>query len=229
MMSILSIDIHSHAMPGIDDGSRSPVETIAMARGLAELGVTRLYLTPHQYKLGNRLTLVDVQRRTDEVWRVLARADVTLEVCRGAEYFYGEDLLDAISRGEELITFQHEGAEHLLVELPMQQPAIGVRRVGAALVQRGIRPVLAHPERTQGLAHEYERIAGWLDAGWTLQLNLLSLIGRHGAYAERLAHRLLADDAYAFVGSDIHRPAEIAGVREAHAAYRSLTEGVPQP
>lgn len=228
-MSLLEIDTHAHVMPGVDDGSRGPVETIAMARGLAELGVTRLYLTPHQYKLGNRLTLVDVQRRTDEVWRILARAGVSLEVRRGAEYFYGEELLEAVAGGEELITFEHDGAAHLLVELPMHQPVVGVRRVGAALAQREIRPVLAHPERTEGLEREYERIAGWLDAGWTLQLNLLSLIGRHGGHATRLARRLLADDAYAFVGSDIHRPAEIAGVREAHAAYRSLTEGVPQP
>jgi tyrosine-protein phosphatase YwqE len=229
MMGVLSVDIHSHVMPGVDDGSRGPVETIAMARGLAELGVTRLYLTPHQYKLGNRLTLVDVRRRTNEVARLLAEAEVGLDVRRGAEYFYGEDLLDAIAAGAELITFEHDGAEHLLVELPTHQPVIGVRRVGAALVQRGIRPVLAHPERTQGLEREYERVAGWREAGWGLQLNLLSLAGRHGPSAERLARRLLADDAYEFVGSDIHRPAEIAGVREAHAAYRSLTEGVPQP
>jgi tyrosine-protein phosphatase YwqE len=228
-MSLLANDIHSHVMPGIDDGSRGPVETVAMARGLAELGVTRLHLTPHQFKLGNRLTLEDVARRTDEVARLLADAGVELEVRRGAEYFYGEELLDAIAGGAELITFEHDGAEHLLVELPMHQPAIGVRRVGAALAQRGIRPVLAHPERTQGLEHEYERIATWLDAGWALQLNLLSLTGRHGGHAARLARRLLADDAYAFTGSDIHRPAEVAGVREAHAAFRSITEGVPQP
>jgi tyrosine-protein phosphatase YwqE len=226
---MLATDIHSHAMPGVDDGSRSPVETVAIASGLAELGVERLYLTPHQYKLGNEFTLVEVQKRTDDVWRILARAGVSIEVRRGAEYFYGEQLLDAIAGGVDLITFEHDGEDCLLVELPMNQPAIGVRRVGQALEQRDIRPVMAHPERTAGLEHEYGRVEGWLDAGWRLQLNLLSLVGRHGAAAQRLAHALLQDEAYAFVGSDIHRPAELGWVREAHAAYRSLTEGVPQP
>ena len=223
---MLESDIHSHLMPGVDDGSRSPVETIAMARGLVELGVKRVFLTPHQYKLGNRLELVDVQRRTDEVWRILARADVSLEVRRGAEYYYGEELLDALASGEDLITFRWEDTECLLVELPMNQPAVGIRRVGEALVRRGIQPVMAHPERTSGLAREYERVESWLEAGWRLQLNLLSLVGRHGTQAADLAYALLEDGAYDFVGSDLHRPAELAWLRQAHDAYRQTVKGV---
>ena len=226
---MLKADIHSHVMPGVDDGSRSPVETIAMAQGLVELGVETLYLTPHQYKLGNDFTLVDVQKRTDDVWRILARAGVTLEVKRGAEYYYGETLLDAIAAGVDLITFEADGDDCLLVELPMHQPAIGVRRVGDALQRRGIRPVMAHPERTSGLSREPERIDRWLDSGWRLQLNLLSLVGRHGGEAEELGRELLELGAYDFVGSDLHRPAELDWLRSAHEAYRTVTEGVTQP
>jgi protein-tyrosine phosphatase len=223
---VLSTDFHTHLMPGVDDGSRSPVETIAMARGLQELGVERVYLTPHQYKLDNHLELLDVQRNTDEVWRVLARADVELEVCRGAEYYYGEELLDALAGGAELITFAWDGEECLLVELPMTQPVVGVGRVGEALVRRGVRPVMAHPERTSGLDREFERVERWRDAGWRMQLNLLSLVGRHGREAEDLAHLLLEDGFYDCVGSDLHRPAELEWLRQAHDAFRAVTEGV---
>jgi protein-tyrosine phosphatase len=213
-------------MPGIDDGSRSPVETIAMARGLKELGVERVYLTPHQFKLSNRLELLEVQRNTDEVWRILARAEVEIEVCRGAEYYYGEDLLDALAGDAELITFTWDGEECLLVELPMNQPAVGVRRIADVLLRRGVRPVMAHPERTTGLSREFERVERWRDAGWRLQLNLLSLVGRHGAQAEDLAHLMLDEGLYDCVGSDLHRPTELNWLRQAHDAFRAITEGV---
>jgi protein-tyrosine phosphatase len=219
---MLTKDVHSHLMPGVDDGSKSPVETVAMARGLADLGVGTVYLTPHQFRLGNRFDVLELKRRTDEVWRLLARAAVPLEVRCGAEHYYGEELLDAVTNGVELVTFDWDGEECLLVELPLHQPAVGVCQVGQALVRRGIRPVLAHPERTAGISRDWGRVRGWRDAGWRFQLNLLSLVGRHGPEAEDVSRSLLAEGLYDFTGSDLHRPAELGWLREAHAAFRSL-------
>jgi len=228
-MTMLRTDLHSHLLPGVDDGSRSPVETIVMAKGLVELGVERVYLTPHNFKLDNRLSPLAVRSAADETWRMLARAGVPIEVRPGAEYYYGEDLLDALAGGEELIVLDVDGDPHLLVELPLHQRAIGVRRVGEAIRRRGITPVLAHPERTAGVLREIDRVRDWVGAGWNLQLNLPSLLGRYGGAAREAAHILLGEGLYAFAGSDLHRPAELDGLRHAHAAFRELTEGVPQP
>jgi protein-tyrosine phosphatase len=219
---MLSIDVHSHLMPGVDDGSQSPVETVAMARGLADLAVKRVYLTPHQFKLGNSFEPLELDRRTGEVARLLEGAHVPIEVRRGAEHYYGVELLDAISSGAELATFDREGERCLLVELPLNQPAVGVRRVGEALAARGILPVLAHPERTAGLSRDPGRARGWRDAGWRFQLNLLSLVGRHGPEAREVSRVLLMDGLYDFVGSDLHRPAELDSLRAAHDAFRAL-------
>ncbi|MFI5402572.1 MAG: CpsB/CapC family capsule biosynthesis tyrosine phosphatase, partial [Planctomycetota bacterium] len=149
---MLDHDFHSHLMPGVDDGSKSPVETVAMARGLVEIGVKRVTLTPHQFRLGNSFSAAELQRRTEEVTRLLEGAGVPLEVRCGAEHFYGEELLDAVGGRGELVPFDRDGLSHLLVELPLNQPAVGVRRFGEALVRRGLKPVLAHPERTAGLS-----------------------------------------------------------------------------
>ncbi|MDH3591645.1 MAG: hypothetical protein OER88_07195, partial [Planctomycetota bacterium] len=178
---------------------------------------------------GNRLSVPELQKRVDDVWRILARANVSIEVCRGAEHYYGEPLLDAVLGGDELVTFRWDDDVCLLIELPMDQPAFGVRRVAAALQRRDVVPVMAHPERCSLLAREYERIHGWREAGWRFQLNLLSVVGRHGRTAQRLAHRILDDGFYDCVGSDIHRPAQLEWVREAHDAFRSITTGVAQP
>jgi len=220
---MLAADIHSHLMPGVDDGSRSPVETVAMARGLSELGVRRVYLTPHQFRLGNSFEAGELRRRTDDVARLLAGAGIPLEVRCGAEHYYGEELLDAVRGRGELVPFDWEGESCLLVELPLHQPAVGVRRVGEALLKRGIRPVLAHPERTAGLSRDYDRARGWREAGWRFQLNLLSLVGRHGPEAEEISKALLGEGLYDFAGSDLHRPAELRHLREAHDAFRALS------
>jgi tyrosine-protein phosphatase YwqE len=220
---MLTTDFHSHLMPGVDDGSRSPVETVAMARGLSELGVSRVYLTPHQFRLGNSFTAEELARRTDEVARLLAGAGIPLEVRCGAEHYYGEELLDAVGGRGELVPFELEEEPCLLVELPLHQPAVGVRRMGEALLRRGIRPVLAHPERTAGLSRDHDRARGWREAGWRFQLNLLSLVGRHGPEAEHLARLFLAEGLYDFAGSDLHRPSELAHLREAHHAFRALS------
>lgn len=220
---MLATDFHSHLMPGVDDGSRSPFETVAMARGLLEIGVTRVYLTPHQFRLGNSFRAEELARRTEEVARLLAEAGAPLEVRSGAEHYYGEELLDAVGGRGELVPFEHEGESCLLVELPLHQPAVGVRRVGEALARRGIRPVLAHPERTGGLSRDPDRARGWRDAGWAFQLNLLSLVGRHGPEAEHLSRIFLGEGLYDFTGSDMHRPSDLPALREAHRAFRALS------
>ncbi len=219
---MLFTDIHSHLMPGVDDGSRSPVETVAMARGLKELGVACVYLTPHQFRLGNSFAAAELKRRTEEVARLLAGADISLEVRCSAEHYYGEELLDAVGGRRDLVPFDRDGESHLLVELPLHQPAVGVRRIGEALLKRGVRPVLAHPERTAGISRDYGRARGWREAGWRFQLNLLSLVGRHGPEAEEVSKAFLADGLYDFTGSDLHRPAELRPLREAHDAFRAL-------
>jgi protein-tyrosine phosphatase len=220
---MLATDFHSHLMPGVDDGSRSPVETVAMARGLSELGVTRVYLTPHQFRLGNRFSAAELDRRTQEVVRLLAGAGVPIEVRCSAEHYYGEELLDAVGGRGDIVPFEWEDESCLLVELPLNQPAVGVRRVGEALVRRGIRPVLAHPERVAGLSRDRDRARGWREAGWRFQLNLLSLVGRHGPEAEHLSRRFLAEGLYDLTGSDLHRPSELLHLRDAHRAFREFS------
>jgi len=226
---VLATDLHSHLIPGVDDGSRGAVETIAMARGLQAMGVTRLHLTPHQFRMGNDFTLTDLRRHVDETHRLLTRAEIRLELVRSAEYYYGERFVDALASGEELATFQEGGETCVLVELPLQQPAVGVRRVADALARRGIRPVMAHPERVTGLAADRERLDAWRDAGWRFQLNLLSLTGHHGRRAEELGHAFLAEGVYDFLGSDLHRPAQLEPLRRAReiAAEHLASEARP--
>jgi len=214
-VTTLETDYFTHLSPALGDGSRGAVETVAMARGLADLGVRRLHLTPPQYRGGKAIDLVELRRQTDAVWRLLARAEVPLEVVRGAEYPYGERLVDAVVAAEELVTFEHDGERCLLVSLLPHAPAIGVGRFGRALRRRGIRPVLAQPECIDAPV----RLDEWRDAGWRFLLALPALVGRYGGRVEDRAHAYLDAGLYELAGSDLRRPSDLEALREAHAAF----------
>ena len=218
----LGVDFHTHLIPEVDDGSRGAVETIAMAKGLVELGVRRIHLTPHLFRDDNEFTPAELARRTEGVNDLLAYSGIDVEVVAGAEYFYGERLFRALQAGEELIRFEHEGLGLVLIELPHGRPAAGVRRLAQALERRGISPVMAHPERYAADGAGLDRLLAWRGAGWLFQLNLRSLVGDYGARARAMATQLLAQQQYDFAGSDLHRPWELDCLRQAYRAVRDL-------
>lgn len=223
---MLASDVHSHLMPEIDDGSRTRAETLIMAKGLARLGVKRLHLTPHQFRFGNDLTPTEVRDRAGEVEGWFEEEGIALEIHAAAEYLYGERFLDALEDGEELLTWslpgEVGGESRILVETPLRQPVIGVSRVPAMLAGRGIRPVLAHPERVVSVQQDLGRLDRWVEAGWELQLDLLSLVGSYGRNAKQLARSLLKEGRYRVAGSDLHRPVQLRDLEKAHDVFRRL-------
>ncbi len=223
---MLHTDIHCHLLPGLDHGSRNRSETLIMAKALARLGVRRVHVTPHQFRFGNDLDPADVRARTVELQGWLDDAQVPLQVHPGAEHYYGERLLEAVDGGEELLTWpavSEEGiGEYVLVELPLRDPVVGVSGLARRLAKRGIRAVMAHPERMLSVQHTPARVDAWINSGWRLQLDLLSLTGAYGRDSKRISRWLLERGSYAFTGSDLHRPMEIPALGKAHEVFRLM-------
>lgn len=221
-MEILETDLHAHLAPGVDDGSRSPMETVALLRGLRGLGVRRVHVTPHQFRFGNDFTVAELRGLAADVGALAERAGIAIETAAGAEYYCGPRFLRALEEGEELLTFAWSGERAVLVEFPLAQPAVGVEQIAAVLLHRGVRPVMAHPERFDPQLVGRGRLADWSAAGWRFQLNLLSLEGHHGESAREAAVGLLHEGAVAAVGSDLHRPSELGLLGRAHDRFRRL-------
>lgn len=220
---ILDHDLHCHLLPAVDDGSRTPSESLAMARGLAALGVKRLHVTPHQFRFGLRWEAEELQRSVQATAETLAREGVTLTLVPGAEHAFGEDLLAALQSGQGCLPMAlpgEPGRQGLLVELPLRDPAVGVETVARLVTARGWTPVLAHPERVTSVIDQPERVEGWQAAGWELQLDLLALSGTYGPAVERTALTLLARDDYRWVGSDLHRVGQLSDLAQAHERLR---------
>jgi protein-tyrosine phosphatase len=195
------VDLHCHLLWDLDDGCRSPAETLEAARALAEAGFTDVAATPHvQLRYGGGDPAA-VRARLGEARALLARYEIPLALHPG-----GENIVDDGFDARELRALGDPG-RYALVEVPFLEAVPALGEVVASIMARGVRPILAHPERCT----EFEpdgRAEDLVAQGALLQLNLGALTGRHGPRARRLAERFLDGGLYAVIGSDLHAPDE---------------------
>lgn len=200
------IDIHCHILPGVDDGSQSWEESMAIAQVESDGGTRAFITTPHVLETPDidrvqlfRTKLGELQDRLDE-------AGLPVKLYPGVELYPFWTALDAIDQGAELGLGPNQ--KYVLVDTPFNQFPHDFESFLFGLQSRGKTPILAHPERSAVFAVEPGRMLEFARKGMALQVNAGSLRGRYGpvakAFAERLLERRLAD----LVASDIHHPGE---------------------
>lgn len=167
------IDLHNHLLPGVDDGSRSVEQSVAVLRAFAAKGVTDVCLTPHftASKLGSGIPAA--HDTTFAALRAAAPADVALH--RG-----GELMLDRpTAESEELLRrISLNGTRYLLVEFPRMVAVQAVHQALTHVVARGFVPVLAHPERYACCSPEAAR--WWKTTGAVMQVDATTLLAARG-------------------------------------------------
>lgn len=210
------IDLHSHILPGLDDGSRTVEDARALARRAAEDGVTAIAATPHVRS--------DYPTRPEEMEHGVSRLredflaeGIDVEVLPGGEIDLGmlaslDD--DALRR----FTLAQSG-RYLLLEFPYTGWPAGLEETVYGLGLRGLLPILAHPERNREVQAKPGRLAEAVRMGALLQLTAASLDGRIGRSSQAAASRLLELGFVHVLASDAHTP-EIreAGLAAAAAA-----------
>jgi protein-tyrosine phosphatase len=191
------IDIHSHVLPGLDDGSRSLEESVAMIKIAAETGTTDLVASPHanlQFRFDPEL----VEERIGE----LEKAAGGVRIHRGCDFhLYFDNINDAIANPTKY-TIDHKS--YLLVEFPDILISKSTPEVFAQLLEHGMTPVITHPERNFLLHRRMEELETWIASGCTVQVTALSFLGRFGAEAKEVAHRLMKRGMVHFIASDAH-------------------------
>lgn len=211
------VDCHSHVVPSGDDGVDSIEEGLALCRSAAGHGTAILFATPHVWPY---FTLS--QEREAEVRSAYERMrpHAGLDLRLGFELTPTRALLE-----EDPHRYVLEGTNRVLMEVPFVGPANLVFALGEHVEAAGLRPVIAHPERTEAVLGD-PIIAEELAArGWALQVNATSLLGRHGPEPEDLGWSLIEGGIATVVGSDGHRATRPAQLDEAYAlAVRRLGE-----
>jgi protein-tyrosine phosphatase len=224
------IDLHSHVLPGVDDGARSLEDTLAMARASAADGVRVLAATPH-VRGDYPTTAADMERLLGEVREAVAAARIALDVIGGGELALAEAArLDATELGR----FALGGGSTLLVEFPYHGWPLELEQQLFALHTRGFRTLLGHPERNVEVAAAPERLRQAVDAGTLVQVTAASLDGRLGPSARQTGRRLLELGLVHVVATDAHAPAgprsglsTVAGSIRDRGLARWLTEDAP--
>jgi protein-tyrosine phosphatase len=205
----LFVDCHSHVVPSGDDGAGSVEEGLALCRSAAEHGTGVLFGTPHVWPY---FTLSDEREAEIRDAYERMRPHAGLELRLGFELTPTRALLQ-----EDPSRYVLEGTDRVLMEVPFSGPADVLFALAEHVESAGLRPVIAHPERTEAVLDD-PSIAGDLAArGWTLQVNATSLLGRHGPEPEELGWSLLEDHIAGVVASDGHRPTRPAQLDEAYA------------
>jgi protein-tyrosine phosphatase len=226
------IDLHSHILPGLDDGAATIEDALAIVRAAAADGVRVLAATPH-VRADFPTTVEQMRDAVDEVRREVARAGLPVEIVRGGEIALGRLRESSV---ETLIGFGLGGnPEFLLVEFPYEGWPLDLAERLSALLAAGVRPVLAHPERNPDVQAAPGRLAQLVAEGALVQLTASSLSGAHAGAAGRTAKSLLDQGLAHLVATDIHRASgRRSGMSDARRAIhdaslaRWLTEEVPR-
>ncbi len=196
------IDIHSHILPGVDDGSKNMEESLQMARRMEACGVKQVVATPHYFSHDFHLTPGDVRDRTAVLQKAVVAAGLELKVLPGAEVYISRDLGRKASN-KQVPTLNN--SRYILVESGFESfPRYG-NEVLYDLKVLGLTPVIAHPERYLFLMKKKGLVEEWLAEGALIQINSGSLLGLYGKKAQERARFYVKNDLVQLMGSDMHR------------------------
>lgn len=199
-LSVLRCDVHSHFIPGIDDGAQTLEQTMELLTAMHDLGYRKVITTPHSmadgYKNSPEIILGGLEKVRAEVQR--QGLDITVEAA--AEYYLDHALEEQVNAGT-VLTF---GNKLLLFELPfIGEPAM-LKHVVFQMQTQGYRPVLAHPERYTFWYNDFNKFTELKERGVLFQLNLVALSGAYGPQAKQMAERMIDAGYYELLGSDCH-------------------------
>ncbi|MBS1743290.1 MAG: hypothetical protein JST81_09670 [Bacteroidetes bacterium] len=194
-------DMHSHILPGIDDGSPDIETSITLIKGLMDLGVRSSIATPH--------IIGDLYRNNPETINAalqllraeLKKQQMEFEVSAAAEYMLDSYFIELLTSGNRLLTLKDN---IILTEFSYASMPEDPGKMSFAIIMEGYTPILAHPERYPYYYNNYKIFHHFVDLGFLLQVNLLSLTGHYGKEALKVAKYLLKNDMVSFVGTDMH-------------------------
>lgn len=201
-LSNLKVDIHSHLIPDIDDGSRSLDESIALLAKFESLGYKKVITTPHIMSDYFKNTPEIIHVGLENLRETADKLNLKITVDAAAEYYYDDSFLTRLKNKEELLTF---GDKYVLFEFSFHNEPPNVDTLFFELLTQGYKPVVAHFERYLFLNGNIDRVFKWREEGINIQMNFNSLLGHYGEQVKNQAKQLIEAGQVDFAGTDCHR------------------------
>ena len=216
--------MHSHIIPGIDDGARTPEDGLAILRAMRDAGFTRWWTTPHIFQDYYRNTPKIIREGLQVLQRHLEANGENFQIDIAAEYHLDDHLMATLKQGDELLLL---GGKFLLFETNMVTLPLQFEDLLFQAGMRGVQPVLAHPERYEYLLGDFDRLQEWREKGVLFQVNMLSFDGAYGAGPRKMARDMASKGFIDFLGSDCHHQghAERLAALQNDSWFRKALEG----
>ncbi|WP_276091090.1 CpsB/CapC family capsule biosynthesis tyrosine phosphatase [Pedobacter sp. JY14-1] len=214
----LGVDIHNHLLPGIDDGSKTVMESIEYISKMMNLGFEKLICTPHIFKELYPNTAETINPALQLVKDALSAAGLKIEISSAAEYMVDENF----KISGDLLCLP---SKNILIEMSYLNETPNIEKTIFDLQIKGYSVILAHPERYNFYHSDLRRLKRYKDMGVLLQLNLLSVAGYYGKEVKKAAEYIIESKLYDVAGTDLHHDrhlSALSSVVESGILYKKL-------
>lgn len=213
--SAVATDMHSHLIPGIDDGAKTLEDSIALIKELHALGYKKFITTPHIMSDFYRNTPETILGGLEQVREAIKKENIPVTIDAAAEYYLDDGFIHKLEE-EKLLTIGENN--HLLFEISYVNAPDNLMEVIFRMQVLGYKPIMAHPERYPFWGNNFDFYGSLRDQGVLLQLNINSLSGYYGPDAKRIAEKLIEKEWVDLVGTDTH------AMKHIQALHRTVKE-----
>jgi protein-tyrosine phosphatase len=223
-LSFIGVDMHSHLLPGLDDGLKDLDTTVAFVQELYQLGYRKLICTPHIISDLYPNSPETILPKLELVREAVKTQGIPVTIEAGAEYMVDPEMETSVKRGDKLLTF---GKNLILIEMSYIAASPNIEQAIFALRLKGLQPIIAHPERYNFYHGDFAQYDRLVELGCLLQVNLLSLLGYYGKPIKMVAEKLFAKKMVSLVGTDMHHENHLNALKElaSRKEFYKLLEG----
>lgn len=200
-LPVLTTDMHSHLLPGLDDGVATLEDAEQIIRTLKHLGYEHIITTPHVMSDAYRNTREGILAGLETLREHLKSRDIAMRVSAAAEYYLDEALFRMVETDQPLLTF---GEKYVLFETNFITEPFNLKEFIFLATTKGYKLILAHPERYLYLQNNLAKVQDLLDRGVLMQMNISSLTGYYSKPVQQTAFKLIDNGMVHWLGSDCH-------------------------
>jgi protein-tyrosine phosphatase len=217
----ITTDIHSHILPGIDDGSPDVETSLTLIDGLIKLGISSSIATPHIIGDMYRNNAETIGAALDKLRNALAEKQIDFTINAAAEYMLDDYFLALLKNKTPLLTLKDN---KVLTEFSYAEKPYNIQQMVFSIITEGYQPLLAHPERYGYFHNDFKQYNSLKDLGFLLQVNLLSLTGYYGKPVAKAAAYIIKNDLASFTATDLHHDRHMQALH--HPTNRAIFEEV---
>lgn len=207
----VNTDIHSHILPGIDDGSPDIETSLRLVKGIYDIGIRKTVATPHVISDIYRNTPTIIHTALDKLTNAVAKEGIDIKITAAAEYMLDDYFLKLLRTEKQLLTIHNN---IILTEQSYAMPSLNLNEIAFELMTAGYKPIMAHPERYIFYQGKYEEFSRLKDMGFLLQVNFLSLTGYYGKGVAKAARYIFNSGLADLVGTDMHHERHLAMLQD---------------